>query len=137
MIFVDTSAWYEVFGNGRSTEAVRRLIDGHHARLVTSDAVLAELWNMLHIRRGAYLATPICLQIVERFRLVETESEQRRRALAILTQWADQPFSYADALSFALMERHRIDTALSLDSHFRVYRYQRGRQQQAFTVLPA
>jgi len=40
------------------------------------------------------------------------------RALAFLDRFADQPFTYADAASFAIMKSHRITTALTFDRHF-------------------
>jgi uncharacterized protein len=67
--------------------------------------------------------------------ILVVDREDHERALAIMRRWSDQSFSYADASSFALMSRMKIDTALSLDHHVRVYRYGR-RRAYAFHVLP-
>ena len=43
---------------------------------------------------------------------IENEAER------ILSKYSDQDFSYADAVSFALMKRLKIKNAFSFDKHF-------------------
>jgi predicted nucleic acid-binding protein len=47
----------------------------------------------------------------------------------------DQTFSLVDCTSFAVMERHGIEEAFTLDRHFRLYRYGPG-HRKSFGVLP-
>lgn len=136
MIFVDTGAWYEANAErGRVASAIRQLMERHATDLATSAPVLTELWLLLAARRGAQPATAACLDVSANAEVLVVDREDHDRALAIMRRWSDQSFSYADASSFALMSRMKIDTVLSLDHHFRVYRY--GRQRaHAFQVLP-
>ncbi|RIK44398.1 MAG: hypothetical protein DCC58_08295 [Chloroflexi bacterium] len=48
-------------------------------------------------------------------------ARDERRAREILRLHADKTYSLADATSFAVMERLRIDQALTLDQHFSQY----------------
>ena len=50
----------------------------------------------------------------------QTESDHER-VCGLLAQFEDKDFSYADALSFVLMERLGVRTALAFDAHFRQY----------------
>ncbi|CAN5881878.1 hypothetical protein BH23ACT10_BH23ACT10_23590 [soil metagenome] len=136
MIFVDTSAWYEATADeGPVADAIERLMNDNAADLATSVPVLTELWPLIASRRNATLATAACLDVSINAEVFTVDREDHDRALAIMRGWSDQAFSYADATSFALMARTRIDTVLSLDDHFRVYRHGRHRAQ-AFHVLP-
>lgn len=136
MIFVDTGAWFEANAEqGRVAHTIRALMEQHATELTTSTPVLTELWLLLAARRGASRATATCLDVSVNAEVLVVDQQDHDRALAIMRRWLDQSFSYAEATSFALMSRMKIDSALSLDNHFRVYRY--GRQRaHAFHVLP-
>jgi len=136
VIFVDTGAWYEANAErGRTADVIRRVLQDHAADLATSVPVLTELWLLLAARRGAPLATAACLDVSANAELLVVDREDHDRALAIMRRWSDQAFSYADASSFAVMNRMKIDMVVSLDHHFRVYRYGR-RRAHAFHVVP-
>lgn len=136
VIFVDTSAWYEATADeGSVAHAIERVMDDNAADLATSVPVLTELWSLTASRRSVTLATAACLDISINAEVLTVDREDHDRALAIMRGWSDQAFSYADATSFALMARMKIDTVLSLDDHFRVYRHGRHRAQ-ALRVLP-
>jgi uncharacterized protein len=136
VIFVDTSAWFDAeIATGRDPGLVNPLVERHHEVLATSTATLVELWNLLAARAQVHRATPACLDIAQSVTLLHPDARDHAAAANVLRTWPGRDFSYCDALSFALMERLRIETALSLDDDFRVYRYGPDRTR-AFRVLP-
>ncbi len=54
-------------------------------------------------------------------------SEHHRAARQWLTRFADQPITYADAVSFAVMTARRCPTVLGFDRHFEIAGFQRWR----------
>jgi len=52
-----------------------------------------------------------------------------------LADASDRSHSRVDASSFAVMERERINTVFTFDTHFRVYRFGRDNKQY-FEVVP-
>lgn len=134
--FVDTGAWYEAnFECTAAADALLELFDEYGDDLLTSVPVMTELWTLVAVRSGAHEATASCLDVSAHATVLVVDEDAHRSALGVMRTWSDQSFSYADATSFVLMARHRIDLAVSLDQHFRVYRYGR-RKDQAFRVLP-
>lgn len=135
--FVDTSIWYAA-ANERdaNSDLARALLAEHEASLVTSDHVLVELWNLVRVRVHHHAANQTVSSIQSsRTRIECTAESDLAVADAILSRFADQGFSLADRTSWALMERLGISDALSLDEHYRIYRYgSEGRR--AFRVLP-
>ena len=135
-VFVDTSAWVAAqIGPEDVAEAISGLLEDRAERLVTSAHVLTETWSLLAVRAGPALARAVVLDVSASASVLHGDAEAHQDALGIMRLWADQAFSYADATSFALMIRQRIDTAVTLDQHFRVFRHGRDRRE-AFHVLP-
>ncbi|MDE0136327.1 MAG: PIN domain-containing protein [Acidimicrobiaceae bacterium] len=135
--FVDTSIWYSAANESDVDRNVARsLLAEHASSLVTSDHVLAELWNLLNARTDFRSANRIVGEIQTGLPRIEcTVSEDLQAAEAIRVKFDDQAFSLTDRTSFALMERLGISDALSFDEHYRLYRYgPEGRR--AFRVLP-
>ena len=56
--------------------------------------------------------------------VVRISAADEERAREIIFQYRDKDFSLTDATSFAIMERLRIGTALTLDHHFVQYGFQ-------------
>jgi predicted nucleic acid-binding protein len=97
--------------------------------IVTTNFVIAETHALLLHRKGQKVALA-WLDQVERLAHVERVTEgDERRAKAILRHYADQTFTFTDAVSFAVMERLNLKVALSVDRHFLAF-------QGNFTVLP-
>lgn len=135
--FVDTSIWYAAVNESDADRDVARaLLVEHETSLVTSDHVLVELWNLVRVRIHHHAANQTVGNIrSSRARIECTNESDLAVADAILSRFADQGFSLADRTSWALMERLGISDALSLDEHYRIYRYgPEGRR--AFRVLP-
>lgn len=136
MILVDTGVWFEAAADrGTSGDQCRDLLAEHHRDLATTDAVLSELWTLMVARGRSHLALVTVQDVVSVAAVLPLTTVDRRRSVEILADWSDQDFSWSDALSFALMERTGIDTALSLDHHFRVFRQGHDRARR-FRVLP-
>ena len=135
--FVDTSIWYAAADGGDAHSAVARsLLTEHAGALVTSDLVLAELWNLVNARVGHRAANQFVAAVAAGIARVEcTTAADLEVAEASVAAFADQAFSLTDRTSWALMERLAITDALALDADFRIYRYGPGRRQ-AFAVHP-
>lgn len=130
-----TGVWYEANAErGALADHLRGVLGARADQLATSMPVLAELWSLLAVRRSVALATATCLDVAAHTDVLAVTPEDRQRALGILRRWSDQSFSYTDATSFAVMTREGIETVLTLDDHFRVYRHGR-RRDRAFHVL--
>ena len=136
-VFVDTSIWYAAADDGdASNETARGLLTEHAGRLVTSDLVLAELWNLVNARIGHGIANRVVAAVVGGVARVEcTTGADLEAAVAVAAVFDDQSFSLTDRTSWALMERLAITDALALDADFRIYRYGPQRRQ-AFAVRP-
>lgn len=126
-VFVDSSAYFAL-ANQRDddhvglTQVVERLV-AERRRFFTTNFVLAETHALVvgRINRDVALAV---LERIEQSRLttiVRISARDERRAREILRLHADKTYSLADATSFAVMERLRIDQALTLDQHFSQY----------------
>lgn len=54
-------------------------------------------------------------------RIVRVQADDENRARAIIVRYSDKAFSYADASSFAVMDRLDIQLAFSFDLHVAQY----------------
>ena len=135
--FVDTSVWYAATNESDTDRDIARsLLSEHESALVTSDHVLVELWNLVKVRTHHLAAHQAVSAIhVSRARIECTTDADLQAAEAIRLKFDDQAFSLTDRTSWALMERLGITEALSLDDHYRIYRYGPERRR-AFRVLP-
>jgi uncharacterized protein len=132
-VFVDTSA-FVALRNGseaehaRARETLAGLIE-ERAALFTSNYVFAETYTALLVRVGRAEA----IEWGRRFRagaaieLVRLEPEVEDEAWGILERHGDKRWSYVDATSFALLERHGGEEAFAFDTHF---------AQRGLRVLP-
>lgn len=132
-MLVDTGAWY----------ALTDVSDRHHKRasqfyadragqaaFVTTDLVVAETLNLLTTHLGRPAALQFWGSIREaRIPLLTLEPTDLEAAWHIAQAFPDQPFSFVDCTSFALMERLGIHEAFAFDAHFLVYRFGPGRQK--------
>jgi predicted nucleic acid-binding protein len=56
-----------------------------------------------------------------RTRVIRVRAQDEERARAILFRYEDKDFSFADAISFVVMERVGIQYAFTFDHHFEQY----------------
>ena len=92
---------------------------------MTSDLVLAELWNLVNARIDHRMADRIIGEIA-RGGIVRVQCATGidfAAATAAQKAFPDEAFSLTDCTSWALMARLAITEALALGNHFRIYRY--------------
>lgn len=123
-LFVDASAWYpllvrSVARHDAVTAALRAAVR-RGARLVTTNLVVAETHSLLLRRTSHETALAFARGMTEPQTLVVRSSADLERAA--ITDWLerydDHDFSFADAVSFAVMAERGISEALTLDRHF-------------------
>jgi uncharacterized protein len=123
-VFIDTSAFVALRNESeaeheRARSALAELIDAG-VTLFTSNYVFAETYTALLVRVGREEA----IEWGRRFRageaieLVRLEPEVEEEAWEILEGHGDKRWSYVDATSFALIERHGGEEAFAFDAHF-------------------
>jgi len=105
--------------------ALRTLIRNHR-RLVTTNLVVAETHTLLLRRVGRATALTFVQTVGEPPNVVVRSSRELEAAAERdwLARYDDQDFSFADAVSFAVMTERGIRDALTLDHHFAVAGFQ-------------
>ena len=133
-VFVDTGAWLALIDDSDrfhpAANAAYPTVLQSGNRLVTTNLVIAETYNLVRRRMGHATAFRFLETLRNTPRLGRIYSEQRLEAEAevILRKFKDQDFSYADAVSFAVMREREIDQAFAFDHHFLI---------AGFTLIPA
>jgi predicted nucleic acid-binding protein len=123
-LFIDTSAWYPAIVRSHPDHAViaRALDDAVRAgaRLVTTNLIVMETHALLVTRVGREVALTFARTIYDPPMIVvgSTAEVEKRATSDWLGKYADQAFSFTDAVSFAVMKSRGITTALTLDRHF-------------------
>jgi predicted nucleic acid-binding protein len=98
--------------------------------------VLVETWLLLRYRLGRAAAEGFWDGIRSGLAALEMVGPADLEiAHAAGADFEDQDFSLVDRTSFGVMQRLGIERAASLDAHFAVFRYGRGRDR-AFVVVP-
>lgn len=125
-VFVDSSAWIAFFSarDQHHAEADRmfRQAADKGKLLLTSNLMLAEVHRLLLYRVGIEAAAG-ALDRIEASALTKTEfsgPSHHQAALLWLKKLRGHPISYADAVSFAVMEATGCMEAMSFDQHFRI-----------------
>jgi predicted nucleic acid-binding protein len=125
-IFVDAGAWIAISNekdqyHRAAMETYRRLLT-RGSDLVTTNLVVAEAYVLVRRGAGHRGATRFlnALRRTGRVQKVYSDAALEQAAENILTKHADQDFSLADAVSFALMRQRRITEAFAFDHHFLV-----------------
>jgi len=123
-VFVDASAWIAVSDRRdkyhlSASEAYNQLIR-ERCLLVTTNLVIAEAYILIRRTGGHAPAMRLLNSLRGSPRLSRVYSDARLEALAevILEKHSDQDFSYADAVSFAVMQEQGIQEAFTFDNHF-------------------
>jgi len=123
-VFLDTSGLFAALDPSAdrhrevAAEFQRLLRDG--VPLLMTDAVVMEFHGLTLGRRGPTIALEAIERILgsPRVRLVATGPGAIRSAIEFLRTRPDRRISLVDALSFAAMRDHGLQTALALDSDF-------------------
>ncbi len=121
---VDASAWLALvsLNDGRHAQTEHAFVQLRTRKLplLTTNLVLAEVQRLLLFRAGTHAARRF-LALVSSAPLLTLcfpGDREHVRALAWLGRCTDQPISYTDAVSFAVMESSRCRAVLSYDRHF-------------------
>lgn len=124
MIFIDTGAF---LGRLDSRDQYHLLaselwneIELHREPCMTSSVVLTELFTLAGRRIGYRIAAERAREIYRSgsLEIVRPVEDDEMKGLAYFEKFADQGVSFADAVSFALMRRHRIKRVFTFDRHF-------------------
>ena len=86
----------------------------------TSNLVLSETITLL-ARRADYRFAAERARLIQAstvLRMLRSTREDELAAVDWLEKFADQKISFTDAVSFALMRRHRLTRAFTFDRHF-------------------
>ena len=124
MLFVDSSAWVAVANQGDNNHSIavqiypRLLAD--YQRLVTTNLIIAEAHILLRNDLGHRAAIAFLDKVRSSPRIERVLSSHvlEEEAEIILRRYEDQDFSYADAVSFAVMKVRGIKEAFTFDKHF-------------------
>jgi uncharacterized protein len=129
-VCVDTSGWYDLlFSGAPGHEVIVRLMRQPGANFVTSTYVLDELTALLLARADHATAARAGRHIrsAAEVRVEHPDATQESLAWSLFLDRPDKSYTLTDCLSFVMMRRFGIDTAVATDIHFR---------QEGFTVLP-
>lgn len=133
VLFVDTGGWLAVLDpkdkyHTQAADFFRHALSAYTS-LVATNLVIAETY--INIRRSSNHEKAVAfLDLIEksvRIHCVWSDDELEMSAREILRLYHDHDFSYADAVSFALMQRDGIRDVFAFDQHFRT---------MGFIVLP-
>jgi len=119
-VFVDTSAIYALIDrddrNHRAARAgLERLRKRRDEPLITN-FILAECHALLLARLGPDIARRWLTTMA--WAVERSSADDEDAAREILLSHIDKSYSYTDAVSFAVMRRLRIRSALAFDRHF-------------------
>lgn len=121
--FVDSSAFYALLDHDDANHKIAKKLFEKALRekrpLLTSNFVIAETHALTLHRLGREAARAWLKAIPAQ--IVRATASDESRAQQILHHYADKDFSYCDAVSFAMMERLAIGSAIAFDRHFVQY----------------
>lgn len=132
-MFVDSGGWIALLsrrdGHHQEARTLFRKAEAGRRRLCTSNLVLAEVHRFLLFRAGIAPAAAALERIgrVETLAIEFVTRPTHDAAIEWLGRFADQPFTYTDATSFAVMESHGCRQAITFDRHFEVAGFARWR----------
>jgi predicted nucleic acid-binding protein len=130
VLFVDTSAWYDLLFSGAPRHReIAELMRLPGVSFVTSTYVLDELVALLLARADHTTAASTVTHIRSstEVQVEHPDAAEELRAWALFLERPDKRYTLTDCLSFVMMRRLRIDTAIATDDHFR---------QEGFAVVP-
>ncbi|MEK6590521.1 MAG: PIN domain-containing protein [Nitrospinota bacterium] len=126
-LFVDTGAWYAVVDKkDPDHNNAEYFLKNNKIPLVTTNFIFDETVTLLMSRLGWSIAKDFGQRLKNSsfVSLIIVKDEDEEKAWEIFLKYKDNNFSYTDCTSFAVMERLRIETAFSFDSHFKIIEFQ-------------
>lgn len=123
-VFVDTSAWYPIAvathpDHERVAAALRASVQAG-TRIVTTNLVIAECHALLlrRVHRAAALTFVRTLREPPNLVVTSTAALEAAAVGNWLERFADQDYSFTDAVSFAVMAERDMTDSIALDYHF-------------------
>lgn len=123
-LFIDTGGFFALqVPNDRWHAQARDTLRAALAagfRLSTTNHVVGETYSLLVKTHGHAAAWRFVDTLARsaRLELVFVDERAEREAFEVLRRYADQPFSFVDGTSFAVMRRRKARLALAFDRHF-------------------
>lgn len=124
--FIDTSAYFALANRRDANHARARLalerLAAAATRIYTTNFILAETHTLLLNRMNRAVAYAFVQRLYEgATTIVRVSRGDEQRAWDIVGRYEDKDFTLTDATSFAVMDRLRIEQALTLDAAFARY----------------
>ena len=126
-VFVDTAAFYGFMDRRDQWHEAARVgfakLSGEARELYTTNLVITETHSLL-LRRLGHAVALGWLEALDDINLVFQSESHHSRITRLMIRYADHGYSYADSLSFVVMEEMGIPTAFTFDQHFLAYGFQ-------------
>lgn len=123
--FADTGFFYALTDTGdrwhADSVAVLKQVQEQGRFIVCSPLIVAESYALIRYRVGYEVAIEWLKNLRAWVEVIPIADTHEQKAIAILQQYADQKFTFTDAVSFAMIEELEIRIALSTDKHFQIY----------------
>ena len=125
LIFMDTSAWIMLFNKDETDhqEAVELYNKASKTKLVLSNMVVGETYTWLR-KKASFDKALDFLKAVEKkhelnqLKVIYSDPVLEKQAVRLLEKYREHEFSYADAVSFCVMQNLGIKQAFTYDRHF-------------------
>jgi predicted nucleic acid-binding protein len=129
-VFLDTGVFYALQGSRTSRhDAAHRaldvVLDGTYGRVVTSDYVLDEAVTLVRSRTGDFdQAVTVVDRVLGRngfpaaIDLLYVDGHRFERTIDVFERYEDQPLSFTDASTIAIVRDESIDSVLAFDDDF-------------------
>ncbi|MBI5179795.1 MAG: PIN domain-containing protein [Nitrospirae bacterium] len=123
-IFIDTSAWFALADKDdayhKKAASIYPSLLKSHTSLVTSNLIIAESYILILKELGHDAAINFLegIKTSPRIFKIYSNEEIETDAEEILAKYDDHDFSYADAVSFAIMKELKIKKAFCFNKHF-------------------
>ncbi len=124
---IDTGPCIALFDrDDRYHGAIKNFMKNFRGHLITSWAVITETLHMLDFDRRVQIDF---LRWVDRgaLTIAGPVSEDMKRIIELTEKYRDRPIGFADASLLALAEREQLDSIISIDSDFQIYRTGQGK----------
>ena len=123
-VFADTSALVALKDSGdehhaKALEFFEHLLNGARTQLILTNYIACEVHAYFCRTPGVALEYLDALRTHPLFVVVRAGPRDEKKALDILRSSSDKTYSFADAVSFAVMERLLLKSAFAFDRHFR------------------
>ena len=125
LIFVDTSAWIMLINKAETYHqaAVETYNEISKATFVISNLVVGETYTWLRKKAGYQKASAFLKAIEEKnelnqLKIIYSEPVMEKQAVQLLEKYREHEFSYADAVSFSVMQNLGVKQAFTYNRHF-------------------